>query len=101
MEKVCELCTRKTNPRPLFAFPGKAKRFAFVGFLHLLNFSGISGDSEQKNISQTITHRIRYTVLEIQFRYVKCTTATLGYAKISSNIQAMQVITMGRREQTT
>ena len=101
MEKVCELCTRKTHARPLFAFPWKAKRFAFAGFLHLLNFSGISGDSEQESISQTITHRIQYTVLEIQFRYVKYTTATLGYAKISSNIQVMQVITMGRQEQTT
>ena len=33
---------------------------------------------------QTITHLIKYMVLEIQFWSVKCTTATVRYAKISS-----------------
>ena len=44
----------------------------------------------------TITHLIKYTVLEIQFWSVKCTTLTVWYAKISSisipSYQAMQAI---------
>ena len=36
-----------------------------------------------KPILQTITHLIQYTVLEIQFWSVKCTTVTVRYAKIS------------------
>ena len=54
-----------------------------------------------KPVLQTIAHQIQYTVLEIQFWSVKCTTA--GYAKISSisipSHQAMQVITMGRLDE--
>ena len=46
-------------------------------------------------------HGIRYTVLEIQFWSVKCTT--LWYAKISSisilSNQAMQAITMNRPDE--
>ena len=49
-----------------------------------------------KPILQTITHLIKYTVLEIQFWSVKCTTLTVWYAKISSisipSYQAMQAI---------
>ena len=37
-----------------------------------------------KPILQTITHLIQQTVLGIQFWSVKCTTATVRYAKISS-----------------
>ena len=36
-----------------------------------------------KPILQTITHLIQYTVLEIQFWSVKCTTVTVRYVKIS------------------
>ena len=37
-----------------------------------------------KQILQSITHLIQYTVLDIQFWPVKCTTVTVRYAKISS-----------------
>ena len=37
-----------------------------------------------KPILQTIRHLMQYTVLEIQFWSVKCTPATVRYAKISS-----------------
>ena len=54
-----------------------------------------------KPILQKITHLIRYTVLEIQFWSVKCTT--VWYAKISSifipSHQAMQTITMNRLDE--
>ena len=33
---------------------------------------------------ETIIHLMQYTVLEIQFRFVKCTTITLRYVKMSS-----------------
>ena len=53
-----------------------------------------------KPILQTITHLIKYTVLEIQFWSVKCTTVTVRYVKISSisipSHQAMQAIAMVR-----
>ena len=49
-----------------------------------------------KPILQTITHLIQYTVLEIQFWSVKCTTVTVQYVKISSipipSHQAIQAI---------
>ena len=48
-------------------------------------------------ILQTITHLIQYTVLEIRFWYVKCTTVTV-MSKISSisipSQQAMQATVM-------
>ena len=51
-----------------------------------------------KPILQTITYLTQYTVLEIQFWSVKCTTA--WYAKISSTSipshQAMRPITISR-----
>ena len=65
--------------------------------LHFPVFFILFENLEQRNILQTITHVIQYTVMEIQFWSVKCTTVTVGYAKISSNIsylpiQAMQAI---------
>ena len=36
-----------------------------------------------KPILQTIKQLIQYTVLHIQFWSVNCTTATVGYAKVS------------------
>ena len=48
------------------AFAWKAKHFALVCFPHLLlldDFSGISGNSEQKNIFQTIEHLIQLSYL--------------------------------------
>ena len=51
-----------------------------------------------KPILQTIIHLIQYTVLEIQFRFVKCTTVTVRYVKMSNisilSHQMMQVIVM-------
>ena len=53
-----------------------------------------------KPILQTIIHLIQYTVLEIQFRFVKCTTVTVRYVKMSNisilSHQTMQVIAMVR-----
>ena len=55
-----------------------------------------------KPVLQTITHLIQCTVLEIRFWFVKCTTATVHYVKISSisipfyQHQAMQAIAMVR-----
>ena len=70
-----------------------AKEVDDAGFLRPLQEFG------EENILRTITHLIQYIVLEIQFWPVKCTTATVGYAKISSNIpylpiQATQAITI-------
>ena len=51
-------------------------------------------------ILQTIPQLIQYTVLEIQFSFVKCclSTVTVGYAKILSIFipayESMQAITM-------
>ena len=58
----------------------------------------------KKNILQTITHLIQYTILEIQFWSVKCMTVTVGYAKMSKNIsllpiQATQAMTMDRLDE--
>ena len=51
-----------------------------------------------KPILQTIIHLMQYTVLEIQFRFVKCTTVTVRYVKMSNisilSHQMMQVIAM-------
>ena len=48
-------------------------------------------------VLQIITHLIQYTVLEIQFWSVKCTTVTVQYAKISSiSIPFHQTIAMAR-----
>ena len=53
-----------------------------------------------KPILQNLTHLIQYTVLEIQFWSVNCTTVTVRYAKISSmsitSHQAMQAVAMFR-----
>ena len=53
-----------------------------------------------KPILQIIIHLIQYTVLEIQFRFVKCTTVTVRYVKMSNisilSHQTMQVIAMVR-----
>ena len=53
-----------------------------------------------KPILQTITHLMQYTVIEIQFWSVKCTTVTVRYVKISSisipSHQVMQAIAMVR-----
>ena len=53
-----------------------------------------------KLVLQITTHLIQYTVLEIQFWSVKCTTVTVRYAKISNTSirshQSMQAITIGR-----
>ena len=52
-----------------------------------------------KPILQTITHLIQYTVLEIQFWSVKCTTVTVQYARNIEHFhshQAMQAIVMVR-----
>ena len=73
----------------LMAFALKTKRFAFH------NLSGISVNSEQKNILRTITHpiqynAIQYTVLEIQFRSVKYTAVTVGYAKMLKRCRRLQ-----------
>ena len=58
------------------------------------------GNSEQENISQTITHLIQQKVLEIQFWSVKYTTVTVRYVKFRNMsfvpIQATQAITMVR-----
>ena len=37
-----------------------------------------------KPILQTITHLIQYTILEIRFLSIRCTTVIVGYAEISS-----------------
>ena len=47
-----------------------------------------------KPILQTITYLIQYTVLEIQIWSVKLTTATVGYAKISSIVLLKVVFAM-------
>ena len=70
--------------------------------LHLEVFSIYFGNSEQENILQT--HQIQDTVLEIQYWPVNCTTVTVRYAKILSNIsfipiQVMQAITMDRPDE--
>ena len=58
-----------------------------------------------KQVLQTITRLIQCTVLEIRFWFVKCTTATVHYVKISSisipsyQHQAMQAIAMVRLHQ--
>ena len=53
-----------------------------------------------KPILQNLTHLIQYTVLEIQFWSVNCTTVTVRYAKISSmsitSHQAMQDVAIFR-----
>ena len=79
----------------IFAFASKAKPLAFAGFLHPFPEFGA------KNILKTITQLIQYSVLEIQFKSVKCTTVTVGYVNILSNIsflpiQATQAITVDR-----
>ena len=52
-----------------------------------------------KPILQAITHLIQYTVLEIQFWSVKCTTVTVQYARNIEHFhshQAMQAVVMVR-----
>ena len=60
--------------------------------------SGIFEFEFVKPILQTIAHLIQYTVLEIQFWFVKYALVTVRYEKISSisipSYQVMQVIAM-------
>ena len=51
--------------------------------------------SVDKTNLQSITHLIQYTVLDIQFWSIKCTTATVRYGKISNiSIPSHQVLAM-------
>ena len=83
----------------------KSKTLCICGYLHLLllfhHFSGISRNSEQKHVLQTITHLMQYMVLETHFWSEKCMTVTVRYAKNLSNIpflfnREMQAITISR-----